>query len=149
MASMVAGVILVIITRSYPSFKLEETHWLFVIVCVSVTLFSIATVIQSRRCIKAIDEGTETLSSVRGLLGHILEIDIQKSSYSKMADDVLESQREKQKQQFYKPLYISLVIALTVNILLFFLLRKSGQSSMRLRTHKGYSKDYTSYIDNF
>ncbi len=148
---MVAGVILVIITRSYPSFRLEETHWLFVLVCVVITLFSIATAIQSKRCIKAIDNGTEVLSSYRGILSIVLDIDLQDSNYSQMTADILESFRETQRQRFYKPLFISLVIAVAANILLFLLLRKGGLSSRRRKAHKPYSYDnnHTPSIDNF
>lgn len=148
---MVAGVILVIITRSYPSFRLEETHWLFVLVCVVITLFSIATAIQSKRCIKAIDNGTEVLSSYRGILSIVLDIDLQDSNYSQMTADILESFRETQRQRFYKPLFISLVIAVAANILLFLLLRKVGLSSRRRKAHKPYSYDnnHTPSIDNF
>lgn len=150
-AILVAGVILVISIRLYPSFRIEETHWLFILACVVVTSFTVAIAIQSSQCIKAIDNKAETMSLYSGLLGRIMDIDIQESSYSPMAYDVLKSLRETQKQRIYKSLWISLIIAITVNILLFFLLRKSGQSSHRRKTHKGYSSDnnYTSSIDNF
>lgn len=147
----VAGLVLLMVTRSYPSFKMEETHWLLVIVCVVITLFSMTTAIQSKRCIKAIDSGSASLVSYGGLLGRILDFDFEDESIARMADDAIESFRQTQRQKFYKPLYISITLAVVVNVLLFLVLRKAGKTSTRRKSGRTYSggSNYSSSIDNF
>lgn len=137
-----------LMTKQYPRFQLEGIHWLFVLVCMGITAVSLVTAFESSRALSLIKSNSNAVYSYTGIIDNILGLD-EDLSLSQVADDVLKSIHQKQKQKVVTGIVVSAIIAVVANSLTFYFIQREGRKKARRGSRKGVSGSYHSTSDNF